>query len=182
MHKDTIHFSKTPDTIADAAAKIRLHARHMEDNAVLIGEIVDEAIRLPDGARTANRLNWLARQAKIQARKLGHCHEAYLVALLAGLAPNDGPAILSFNLLRQLSRILLADGTVAWMQAAIRGVLSAVTTGEDSGRGAGHLVDRVLAGHPPRKTALAQSPYVYKPMSILADEIHGWLAAQKKAA
>lgn len=124
----------------------------------------------------------MARQAKIQARKLGHCHEAYLVTLLAGLPSDGGPAVLSFHLLRQLSRILHADGTVEWMQAAIRGVLSAVTAGEDSGQGAGYLVDKALAWHRPRTKGQPVSPWKYTPMSLLADEIHGWVDAQAKAA
>ena len=51
-----------------------------------------------------------------------------------------------------------------------------------SGRGVGHIVDQVLVGHPPRKTDKTVSPWQYKPMMLLADQIHKLVLTQAKVA
>jgi hypothetical protein len=46
----------------------------------------------------------------------------------------------------------------------------------------GHIVDQVLVGHPPRKTDKTVSPWQYKPMMLLADQIHKLVLTQAKVA
>jgi len=150
-----------------AANSIRALNNAMDSSVAEIGAIVDGAIHRYDGRGLSSKaLFKLARLAKVPARKLGYCHEAYLVVQIAG----DGlaerlPTGYSFDVCRQLARLIKAEGSLSWKKEAI------IKAAEAFGRGlpnyrVGSLIDGLLAGYRPR-TNPETSPYHYKPLSGL---------------
>jgi hypothetical protein len=133
-----------------------------------IGEHVEKSIRGVGPRAAWFRVKRLAAALKFPARELVHCHEAYLVARLAG----DGlakrlPLGAPLDLYRQLFRIARAEGSMEWKKDAILRIAGEV------GRGlpeylAGGLVDEALASRHGRRARIRTPQWECRPNVGLA--------------
>ena len=136
------------DTLKITARGIRsLMALDPEGFIPEVGARIDRAVRLPDGAGiAADAIQRLAKMTRIPDRTLVALVEAHLVVRIAGgrlFTCLNGKT--SFDVFRQLSRILHADEDLRWMKERI------LKAAEESGRGVPNyelagMVDKMLAG------------------------------------
>lgn len=175
-------YETTNEALEAAAKSIRTMKTDLDESAVDIGALVHGAIRRGDGRGVSwKALHRLSKLAKMPARKLGYCHEAYLVARIAG----DGLATrlpeVSFDLYRQFARVLKADGPVEWMREAILKAADEVSRGLPAWQ-VGGLIDDLLAGRHVAGKREDDAPWFYEPLSGLAMVVDAFDAAHNVAA
>lgn len=133
------------EAIEAAAKSIRTMKTDLNESAVTIGALVHGTICRGNGLDVLrNGMHQLAKLTKMPTRKLGYCHEAYLVTRIAGDDLTTGLPKVSFDLYRQFSRVLKATSSLEWKREAILKVASKVADGLPPYL-AGRQIDSLLA-------------------------------------
>ena len=174
---------ETADEALESAAKsIRTMKSSLDESAVAIGAMVHGTIRRSDGwGVSCKALHRLAKLAKMPATQLGYCHEAYLVARIAGNGLATRLPKVSFDLSRQFARVIKADGSAGWMCEAILKVAEEVSRGLPAYQ-VGVLIDGLLAGRRTVQTTNDNAPWLYEPLSGLAIAVDVFDAVRNVAA
>lgn len=163
--------------LIEAASHVASLAADFQTTCVAIGAIVEDVIRLPDGTLSTEYLSTLACLSSVRPRRLGACHEAYLVATVAG--PNlvvrlNGMSV-SYDMYRQLSRVLKAALSMDWAREKILSAAGEIGHGLPAYM-LGALIDGMIPSCP--HTVLTSNvPWSYRPLSELARQVANTVAA-----